>query len=88
MERDMHDVIVPNVDDETYEALKKRAAAEGRPLEDWLRHKLWREAQADSRPTSEQVRQRVEEAARVRAMQPQRIDLDSTKLIRTDRDSR
>jgi len=40
----MHDVIVPNVDDETYEALKKRASAEGAPLGDWLRRKLEREA--------------------------------------------
>jgi plasmid stability protein len=85
----MHDVIVPNVDDKTYEALKKRAAADGRPLEDWLRQKLEREArEMDLRPTPAEVRRRVEEAARIRAMQPRPIDLDSTALIRADRDSR
>lgn len=85
----MHDVIVPNVDDETYEALKKRAAAEGSPLEDWLRRKLEREAlRPDARPTPEEVRRRVEEARQIRAMQLRPSDIDSTDLIRADRDSR
>ena len=86
----MHDVIVPNVDDETYEALKKRASAEGAPLGDWLRRKLEREALlgGDSRPTPEEVRRRVEEADRIRAMQLRPSDLDSTAIIRADRDSR
>jgi plasmid stability protein len=85
----MHDVIVPNVDDKTYEALKKRAAAEGSPLEDWLRRKLEREAlEPSARPTPEEVRRRVEAADRIRAMQLRPSDLDSTALIRADRDNR
>ena len=85
----MHDVVVPNLNDETYEALKKQAAAEGASLGDWLRCKLEREAlRPDSRPTPEEVRKRVEEARRIRAKQPHRIDFDSTALIRADRDSR
>jgi plasmid stability protein len=89
MERAMHDVIVPNVDDETYEALKKRAAADGAPLGDWLRRKLEGEAlHPESRPTAEEVRRRVEEADRIRAMQLRPSDIDSTDLIRADRDRR
>lgn len=89
MECAMHDVVVPNLNEETYEALKKQAASEGASLGHWLRRKLEPDTlRPGSRPSPDEVRRRVEEADRIRAMQLRPSDLDSTALIRADRDSR
>jgi hypothetical protein len=89
----MRNLVVKNVDEQTYKALEKRAKADGRPLDDWILSRLrFEAAQVDpslaSRPTKEDVRRRVEDAARIRAMTPRRLDEDSTKHIRADRDRR
>jgi len=89
----MGELIISNVDERTLRALEKGAKAEGKPLQDWLRRKLELEAarvdaSLDSRPTPEEVRRRVETADRIRAMTPRPLDIDSTDLIRADRDGR
>ena len=89
----MRDLVVKNVDEPTYQALEKRAKADGCGLGDWILSRLRIEAarigpEGDPRPTTEQVRRRVEAAARIRALTPKPIEEDSTRLIRADRDRR
>ena len=89
----MRELIVRNVDEQTYKALEKRAQADGCRLDDWILSRLRIEAaRADSSaaplPTTDEVRRRVDAAARIRAMSPRRLEEDSTKLIRADRDRR
>jgi hypothetical protein len=89
----MRDLIVKNVDEPTYQALERRARADGRRLDDWILSRLRIEAAridpvAGPRPTAEEVRRRVDAAARIRAMTPNPIAEDSTRLIRADRDRR
>jgi plasmid stability protein len=75
----MAQVIVRNLDEATIAALKARAAAHGRSLEQELRLLL----DASARPTRRQVRQTAEA---IRALGSGSVSLDLDELIREDRD--
>lgn len=77
----MADVLVSNLEEDVVERLRHRAVANGRPLEDELRDILRAAAKRD----------RAELLARldaIRAMTPPGPLIDSTAMIREDRDSR
>jgi plasmid stability protein len=75
----MPDVLIRDVDAETLETLKRRAAAKGQSLSETLRETL----RAAARPTREEILARADA---IRAMTPRRLT-DSTPLIREDRDN-
>ncbi|MFQ5739334.1 MAG: hypothetical protein ACE5JX_10005 [Acidobacteriota bacterium] len=75
----MAQLIVRNLDEPTVDALKARAAAHGRSLEQELRLLL-----ADAaRPTRAEV---CETAAAIRALGGERIRMNLEDLVREDRD--
>jgi len=76
----MAQLLIRNLEEQVVEALKKRAAAEGKSLEQSLRD-LLREAALP------EVARRMAIIDRIRAMGPaSKRQSDSTKLIREDRD--
>jgi plasmid stability protein len=75
----MVDILVRNVDEEVAQRLKDKAAASGRSLSDTAKEAL----RQFVRPTREEL---IAEARRIRAMSPY-SDVDSTDLIREDRDN-
>jgi len=75
----MGQVIVRNLDDETIVALKARAALRGNSLEQELRGIL---AQA-ARPGP---KERLALADEIRAMTPRKRQINSTVLVREDRE--
>lgn len=77
----MGQVIVRNLDDAVIAAHRRRAKARGVSLEQQLRDVL---AEA-ARPSREEI---VADLRRIRAMTPKGPPIDSTPLIRQDRDSR
>ena len=77
----MGQVIVRKLDDAVISAHKRRAKARGVSLEQQLRDVL---AEA-AKPSREEM---VAEMRRIRAMTPKGPPIDSTELIREDRDSR
>lgn len=77
----MAQVIVRNLDDQVVARLKQRAKARGRRLEQELREIL---AEA-AKPARMEL---LAEIDRIRAMTPPGPPIDSTALIREDRDSR
>jgi plasmid stability protein len=77
----MAQVIVRNLDDRVVARLKRRAKARGRRLEQELREIL---AEA-AKPSRAEL---LTEIDRIRAMTPPGRRIDSTALIREDRDSR
>ena len=77
----MGQVIVRNLDDAVIAAHKQRARARGVSLEQQLRDVL---AEA-ARPSREDM---IADLRRIRAMTPKGPHIDSTELIREDRDSR
>jgi len=72
-------VLVRNLDEATVNALKARAAAHGRSLEQELRLLLTEVA----RPTREDV---VRSAATIRGLQRKPTSVDLEALVREDRD--
>ena len=75
----MAQVLIRNIEEDVVEALKKRAAAEGKSLEQSLRD-LLREAAIP------EVARRLAVIDRIRAMAPpSRRQSDSTRLVREDR---
>ena len=74
----MAQLLVRNLEDAIVTALKKRAAAEGKSLEQSLREILRDAAMPE-------VARRVAIADRIRAMTPAGRHPDSTKYIRQDR---
>jgi len=77
----MGQVIVRKLDDAVIAAHKQRARARGVSLEQQLRDVL---AEA-ARPSREEI---IADLRRIRAMTPKGPRIDSTDLIREDRDSR
>jgi plasmid stability protein len=75
----MAQVIVRNLPDDVVARLEARAARKRHSLEEELRDILI-EA---SRPSRAEL---IAEVERIRAMTPRRLDIDSTDLIREDRD--
>lgn len=76
----MAQLLIRNLEDNVVDALKKRAAAEGKSLEQSLRD-LLRDAALP------EVARRLAIIDRIRAMGPQsKRQTDSTRLIRKDRD--
>ena len=76
----MAQLLIRNLEDDVVETLKKRAAAQGKSLEQSLRD-LLRDAALP------EVTRRLAIIDRIRAMGPQaKRQSDSTKLIREDRD--
>lgn len=76
----MAQVLIRNLEEHVVEALKKRAAAEGKSLEQSLRD-LLRDAAVP------EVARRLAIIDRIRAMAPpSRQQSDSTRLVRQDRD--
>ena len=75
----MVDILVRNVDDDVAKRLKEKATASGRSLSDTAREALGQFV----KPSREEL---IEEARRIRAMSPY-SDVDSTDLIREDRDN-
>lgn len=76
----MAQILIRNLEDDVVKALKKRAAAEGKSLEQSLRD-LLREAALP------EVARRLAIIDRIRAMTPPgRRQSDSTRMIREDRD--
>ena len=75
----MADILVRNVDEETARRLKERAKAEGKSLGETVREVL----ENATKPTKAEL---VETARRIRAMSPY-SDVDSTDLIREDREN-
>ncbi len=77
----MGQVIVRKLDDEVIAAHKRRAKARGVSLEQQLRDVL-----ADAaKPTRAEI---IADLRRIRAMTPKGPPIDSTALIREDRDNR
>lgn len=75
----MGQILVRNLDDGVIERLKQKANQNGQSLEQTLRQIL-----ADAaKPSRQEI---VEEARRIRSMMPPST-LDSTELIREDRDN-
>ena len=77
----MGQVIIRKLDDAVIAAHKRRAAARGVSLEQQLRDVL---AEA-AKPSREQL---IADLRRIRAMTPKGPRIDSTDLIREDRDTR
>ena len=77
----MGQVIIRKLDDAVSAAHKRRAAARGVSLEQQLRDVL---AEA-AKPSREQL---IADLRRIRAMTPKGPRIDSTDLIREDRDTR
>lgn len=77
----MGQVIIRKLDDAVIAAHKRRAAARGVSLEQQLRDVL---AEA-AKPSREQL---IADLRRIRAMTPKGPRIDSTDLIREDRDNR
>jgi plasmid stability protein len=77
----MGQVIIRKLDDAVIAAHKRRAAARGVSLEQQLRDVL---AEA-AKPSREEI---IADLRRIRAMTPKGPRIDSTDLIREDRDSR
>jgi plasmid stability protein len=77
----MGQVIVRKLDDAVIAAHKRRAKARGVSLEQQLRDVL---AEA-AKPSREEI---IADLRRIRAMTPKGPRIDSTELIREDRDSR
>jgi plasmid stability protein len=77
----MAQVLIRNLDDVVVARLKRRAQRHGRRLEQELREILTRAAM----PTRAEV---LAEIDRIRAMTPPGQPIDSTALIRENRDSR
>jgi plasmid stability protein len=77
----MGQVIVRNLDDRVIAAHKQRAKARGVSMEQQLRDVLTEAA----KPGRDEI---VADLRRIRAMTPQGPPIDSTPLIREDRDSR
>lgn len=75
----MGQVIVRNLDDAVVAALKRRARAQNRPLEQELREILT----AAAKPSGAELRA---ESTRIRGMTPPGPRIDLTSLIREDRD--
>jgi plasmid stability protein len=75
----MGDILVRKVDDDAIARLKQRAAAEKRSVNELAREAIERAA----RPSRAELLRR---AAEIRAMSPY-SDVDSTQLIREDRDN-
>lgn len=75
----MAQVLIRNLDEATVDALKVRAAAHGRSLEQELRLLLTEAAQ----PTREEV---VRTATAIRELGRKPIDVDLDSLVREDRD--
>jgi plasmid stability protein len=75
----MADILVRNVDENTARRLKEKAAAKGTSLNETAREAL----AAFVRPNRTEL---IAEARRIRAMSPY-SDVDSTDLIREDRDN-
>lgn len=76
----MAQVLIRNIEEHVVEALKKRAAAEGKSLEQSLRD-LLRDAAVP------EVARRLAVIDRIRALAaPSRRQSDSTRLVREDRD--
>lgn len=76
----MVDILVRNVDKDTARRLKDKAAQKGASLSETAREAL----AAYVKPTRREL---VEGSRRIRAMSPH-SDVDSTDLIREDRDNR
>jgi plasmid stability protein len=75
----MPQVIVRNLDQRTVSALRSRAAAHGRSLEQELRIVL----AAAAKPSRQEV---IEIAEAIRLLGPERVSADLEALIRRDRD--
>ncbi len=75
----MADILVRNLKEETARRLKERAKAKGASLSETVREVL----EEATKPSKAEL---VEEARRIRAMSPY-SDVDSTDLIREDRDN-
>ena len=75
----MVDILVRNVDDDTARRLKEKAKAKGASLSDTAREALTQFVQ----PSRQEL---VKELDRIRSMSPY-SDVDSTDLIREDRDN-
>lgn len=75
----MVDILVRNVDEDVARRLKEKAAASGRSLSDTAQEALRRFV----RPSREEL---LAEMDRIRSMSPY-SDIDSTDLIREDRDN-
>ncbi len=75
----MADILVRNLREETARRLKERAKAKGASLSETVREVL----EEATKPSKAEL---VEEARRIRAMSPY-SDVDSTDLIREDRDN-
>ena len=75
----MVDILVRNVDDDTARRLKEKAKAKGASLSDTAREALTNFVQ----PSRQEL---VKELDRIRSMSPY-SDVDSTDLIREDRDN-
>jgi plasmid stability protein len=76
----MVDILVRNVNEGTARRLKEKAAEKGASLNETAREALT----AYVKPSRQEL---IKEARRIRAMSPY-SDVDSTALIREDRDSR
>ena len=77
----MTDLLIREVDETTVRALRRKAEELKQPVENVARDILRRGVKLS-------VEERVAEADRIRAMTPRRLDMDSTILIRHDRDMR
>jgi plasmid stability protein len=77
----MAQVIIRNLEEQVVERLKARARGRGVSLEQELRDVVT----AAARPDMTSIKA---ELAQIRALNPKRLDSDSTDLIREDRDSR
>jgi plasmid stability protein len=75
----MVDILVRNVDEDVARRMKEKAAALGTSLNEVAREAF----RKDVRPSREEL---IEAARRIRAISPY-SDLDSTALIREDRDN-
>jgi len=73
------DILIRNVDEDIARRLKEKAAAKGTSLNETAREALT----AYVKPSRAEL---IEEARRIRAMSPY-SDVDSTALIREDRDN-
>jgi plasmid stability protein len=75
----MVDILVRNIDEDLARRLKDKAAASGRSLSETAQEAL----RQFVKPSRQEL---IEEARRIRAMSPY-SDVDSTDLIREDRDN-
>ncbi|HEY0440290.1 MAG TPA: hypothetical protein VGD36_09450 [Xanthobacteraceae bacterium] len=77
----MADILIRDLDDATFDKLRRRAEILQRPVEDVARDML-------SRGSRFSAEERRIVAGHIRAMNPQRFADDSTDMIRHDRDTR